>query len=246
MFSTAAKSRSRPSWTAAAWRWPGLQSSAATACRLPAQSAWSPAGRRPARPAAATRPPVHAAIAAKGQQGIDRAAFKRAVQPSPALKAKLAASCPGRCGAHPAFARRPPSPARPPPSLRPRPFLGLDEGAACVGKGLGVGLDLFDHGAAQRAGLFRMSSSLPWLSRSSFSSCSILMASSRASWRRRISRMSSAWRSLRLKRAISAALGSSAADDGNHLVDVEQHQVCRPSRMWMRSAPCSAGAGCGG
>jgi hypothetical protein len=38
--------------------------------------------------------------------------------------------------------------------------------------------------------------------------------------------MSSAWRSLRLKRAISAGLGSSAlADDADHLVDVQQHQL---------------------
>ncbi|CFP67211.1 Uncharacterised protein [Bordetella pertussis] len=43
------------------------------------------------------------------------------------------------------------------------------------------------------------------------SSCSILMPSRRASWRRRISRMSSAWRSVSPKRAISAARGSSAS-----------------------------------
>jgi hypothetical protein len=77
-----------------------------------------------------------------------------------------------------------------------RRLLFLDQRAALVAVGLGVGFDLLDHRALERrrAGqdLFELACSV----RSSFSSCSILMASSRASWRSRMSRMSSAWRSL--------------------------------------------------
>ncbi len=86
------------------------------------------------------------------------------------------------------------------------------------------------------AGLPRMSSSFSWPARRSLSSCSILRASRRASWRRRISRMSSAWRSLRRKRSISAALGSSAPRMMAITSSMLSSTVCRPSRMWMRSS----------
>ena len=72
-------------------------------------------------------------------------------------------------------------------------------------------------------GLSRMSCSVPFSLRSSASSCWILIVSRRASWRRRISRMSSAWRSDRRNSAISAGLRLvRIADDVDHLVDVQQ------------------------
>ena len=86
------------------------------------------------------------------------------------------------------------------------------------------------------AGLPRMSSRLPCSLRSSDSSCSILMASSRASWRRRMSRMSSACRSDSLKRAISAAFGSSLFRMIAITSSMFSSTNCRPSRMWMRSS----------
>ena len=86
------------------------------------------------------------------------------------------------------------------------------------------------------AGLERMSSSLPCSVRSSASSCSILMPSRRANWRRRISRMSSAWRSLSLKRSISAGLGSSLWRMTWMTSSMLSRTFWRPSRMWMRSS----------
>ena len=85
-------------------------------------------------------------------------------------------------------------------------------------------------------GLPKISSRLPCSLRSSESSCSILMASSLASWRRRISKMSSAWRSVRLKRAISAALGSSLWRMMAITSSILSKTSWRPSKIWMRSS----------
>ena len=70
--------------------------------------------------------------------------------------------------------------------------------------------------------------------RSSFSSCSILIASRRASWRSRISRMSSAWTGLSVKRAMSAAFGSSAARMMRITSSILSRTSARPSSTWMR------------
>ena len=72
--------------------------------------------------------------------------------------------------------------------------------------------------------------------RSSASSCWILIASSRASWRSRISRMSSAWRSDRLNAVISAGLGSSDWRMMRMTSSMLSSTASRPSRMWMRSS----------
>ena len=73
-------------------------------------------------------------------------------------------------------------------------------------------------------------------SKSSFSSCSMRMASRRASWRRRISRMSSACRSVSPKACISAGLGSSDSRMMRMTSSMLSSTSCRPSRMWMRSS----------
>ena len=73
-------------------------------------------------------------------------------------------------------------------------------------------------------------------SKRDLSSCSIRIASSRASWRRRISRMSSAWRSLSPKACISAGLGSSDSRMMRITSSMLSSTSCRPSRMWMRSS----------
>ena len=69
---------------------------------------------------------------------------------------------------------------------------------------------------------------------SALSSLSILIASSRASWRRRISRMSSAWTSVSPNAAISSAFGSSALRMTLITLSMESSAIMRPSRMWMR------------
>jgi len=61
--------------------------------------------------------------------------------------------------------------------------------------GLDVGFDLLDQQTLERRRAAQDVVELVRSSPSAASSCSILMASSRASWRKRISRMSSAWRS---------------------------------------------------
>ena len=73
-------------------------------------------------------------------------------------------------------------------------------------------------------------------SSSAFSSCSIRMASSLASWRRRISRMSSACRSVSPNACISAGLGSSDSRMMRITSSMFSNTSCRPSRMWMRSS----------
>ena len=83
-------------------------------------------------------------------------------------------------------------------------------------------------------GLSRMSCSVAFSLRSSASSCWILMVSRRASWRRRISRMSSAWMSDRRNSAISAAFGSSELRMMWITLSMLSRIASRPSRMWMR------------
>jgi hypothetical protein len=71
-----------------------------------------------------------------------------------------------------------------------------------------------------------MSLSFCCSSRRDESSCSILIASSRASCRRRISRISSACRSESPKARDQRGLGLvSLPDDADHLVDVQQDQL---------------------
>jgi hypothetical protein len=96
----------------------------------------------------------------------------------------------------------------------------LDQRAAVVAVLLLVG-SISDDGRFMDDGLSRMSCSFSL--RSSASSCWILIASRRASWRRRISRMSSAWRSDRLKARDQRRLRLvRLADDADDLVDVQQ------------------------
>jgi hypothetical protein len=144
---------------------------------------------------------VHAAVAAKGQQGIDRAAFKGAVQRVAGLEGKAGRLVPvAGARAHPAlFALTTTVTGSSTTCTSATAFFSAwisvrRASANC----LGVGLDLLDHQAAQAGRVAQDVFELArLLAQFGFSSCSILMASSRASWRRRISRMSSAWRSLR-------------------------------------------------
>ena len=62
------------------------------------------------------------------------------------------------------------------------------------------------------------------------------MPSRRASWRRRISRISSACRSLSLKALTSAALGSSLSRMVLITRSMLRKAIIRPSRIWMRSS----------
>ena len=71
--------------------------------------------------------------------------------------------------------------------------------------------------------------------RSAASSCSILIASSRASCRRRISRMSSAWRSRQLERLDQCRLGLVRVADDLDDLSMLSSTIMRPSRIWMRS-----------
>ena len=66
------------------------------------------------------------------------------------------------------------------------------------------------------------------------------MPSRRASWRRRISSMSSAWISVRSKRAISAGFGSSASRMQAITSSMRRKAIMRPSRMWMRRSTSSS------
>ena len=64
------------------------------------------------------------------------------------------------------------------------------------------------------------------------------MPSSRANWRRRISRMSSAWMSVSLNCLISAGFGSSDSRMVLITFSIFRKTVLRPSRMWMRRSTC--------
>ena len=70
---------------------------------------------------------------------------------------------------------------------------------------------------------------------SSLSSCSILIASNRANWRKRISRMSSAWRSLSLNAVMRSAFGSSLLRMILMTLSMLSKIIWRPSRIWMRA-----------
>ena len=70
---------------------------------------------------------------------------------------------------------------------------------------------------------------------SSLSSCSILMPSRRANWRKRISKISSAWRSDNLNSLIRSALGSSLLRMILMTLSILRRTVNRPSKICMRS-----------
>ncbi len=74
----------------------------------------------------------------------------------------------------------------------------------------------------------------------SFSSCSILMCSSFASMRRRMSRMSSACRSVSLNALIRSAFGSSALRMILITLSTFSRTIIRPSRTWIRSSTLSS------
>ena len=95
---------------------------------------------------------VQPAVAAKSQQGVDRAAFKGVVERVAGLEGKA-----GRrvavtpAGAHPAFAADDHGDGFVQHlDFENGFFLGLNQGAARVGKLFGIKLDLFDHQAPQR------------------------------------------------------------------------------------------------
>ena len=69
----------------------------------------------------------------------------------------------------------------------------------------------------------------------SLSSCSILIPSRRANWRKRISRISSAWRSLSLNSLIKSALGSSLLRMILITLSMFRRTVKRPSKICIRS-----------
>ena len=70
---------------------------------------------------------------------------------------------------------------------------------------------------------------------SSLSSCSILMPSRRANWRKRISNMSSAWRSESLNSLIRSTFGSSLLRMILMTLSIFRRTVKRPSKICMRS-----------
>ena len=70
---------------------------------------------------------------------------------------------------------------------------------------------------------------------SSLSSCSILIPSKRANWRKRISRISSAWRSLSLNSLIKSALGSSLLRIILITLSIFRRTIKRPSKICIRS-----------
>ena len=101
---------------------------------------------------------IDPAVAAKGQQSIDGAAFKRAIQAIARLEGKAGRfmAMPG-AGAHPAFAGDDHRDGLIDNfDLRHSFFLGLDQGAARVfGRiaiSFGIRFDFLDHQAAQRSG----------------------------------------------------------------------------------------------
>ena len=86
------------------------------------------------------------------------------------------------------------------------------------------------------AGLASKFSSSAFSVRKLFNSCSILMPSSRANWRRRISRISSAWRSDKLNASISADFGSSECRMMRITSSIFNKTSKRPSKIWIRSS----------
>ena len=97
---------------------------------------------------------IHAAVAAEGDQRVHRAAFEGAIERVAGLEGeagrfvRMAAA-----RAHPAFLRDDDGDGFVEHlDFGHRLLLGLDQGAARVGEGFGVGLDLAHHEAAQRRG----------------------------------------------------------------------------------------------
>jgi hypothetical protein len=105
--------------------------------------------------------------------------------------------------------------------LERRALFLLDQRAAIVAVLLGVGFDLLDHQPLHRAFVREQLLELG-LRRAARQFLSILIFSSRASWRRRISRMSSAWRSVRPNARSARLRLVRLADDADHLVDVQE------------------------
>ncbi len=86
------------------------------------------------------------------------------------------------------------------------------------------------------AGLASSASGFRFSSRRAASSLPMRIASSRASWRRRISRMSSACRALSPKRSISAGAGSSDSRMTRITSSMCSRTSSRPSSTWIRSS----------
>ena len=101
---------------------------------------------------------IDAAVGAKGQQGIDGAALERAIQRIAGLEVVFGCwraiepvTRPALLRAHPAFlAHHHRHGLVHHLDFEHHFFLGLDQSAARISEGLGVGLDFFHHQAAQR------------------------------------------------------------------------------------------------
>ena len=163
-------------------------------------------------------------------------------RPSPALKAKLPASWPW-----PVRARTQPfwltttvtgsSSTLTSSTAFFSAWIRVRRGSAKVLASASISLTMRRRSAV---GLARMSSRRWRSSRRPANSCSILMASSRANCRSRMSRMSSACRSDKPKRAIKAAFGSSDWRMMAITSSMLSSTSCRPSRIWMRSSTLSS------
>ena len=177
---------------------------------------------------------VHPAIAAQHHQLIDRAAFKRAVQGVARFEAeavRLMAVAGTR--AHPAFFRHHHG-HRLVHHLHFGNgfFLFLDDCAARVGKLFGVGLNLFDHQALERRGVAQNVFQLALL----FAQfCQLLFDRNRFQARQlaqsnfqNIFGLAIAQIKSRNQRRLGLIAG---ADDGNHLVNVQQNELAALQNM---------------
>ena len=169
---------------------------------------------------------VHPAIAAEHNELVDRAALEGAIKPVARLEGKTARLVPvSLARAHPALLRHHHGNGFIEHlDLGHGLFLGLDEGTARVGKLFGVSLDFLDHQTAQRSGVGQNV-----LQPSLFlAQCRQLLLDLDGLQARKLAQPD-------FQNVLGLALGQVEArhqrclgllgrtDDGNHLVDVEQH-----------------------